>query len=458
MATAERQMTATAVPPGRRLARAIAGLQAGDIPAEVRDKARGCLADFVGCVLESADLPWSQTALAYTRLQPAGPCGVIGTDLRLGATEAAFAGGTLGHGLVREDMHVASCSHLGVVVWPALLALAEQEGDGGADLLLSGIAGYEAGAQVGRALFDAELAARIRPTGTVGAIAAAAACARFLGLSEDRTLAAIALGANMAAGVNEWPWAGGTDMVYHAGTAARAGVTAALLAREGATPSESALEGRAGLFAAYGRQDRADGIAPFAGGRFEIMEVYWKPAPACNYVQTPCQAAARIAAQGVSSGDVNRIRIESFPHAIEYPGCNYQGPFEAVLEAKMSLQYSVAAVLVTGEVAEANYRLLDNPEILRLARATTVQTDAGFTAAYPAQQGARIVATLQDGCEIAEELADVAALDLPGVLSRLHATATARLGPQGAADIAAALDNLDARGAAATLIAATVPA
>lgn len=454
MVASERQMTAAGVPPGQRLARAVSGLTAQDLPAEVREKARGCLADFIGCVLEAADLPWSRTALAYARLQPPGPCGVIGTNLRLGATEAAFANGTLGHGLVREDMHVASCSHLGVVVWPALLALAEVE-DG--DLLLAAIAGYETGAQVGRALFDAELAARIRPTGTVGAIAAAAACARFLGLDEERTLAAISLGANMAAGVNEWPWAGGTEMVYHSGTAARAGVTAALLAREGATPSATALEGRAGLFAAYGRQDRAEGIAPFDGGRFEIMEVYWKPAPACNYVQTPCQAAKRLSGEGVTAENVNAIRIESFPHAIEYPGCNYQGPFDGVLEAKMSLQYSVAAVLVTGEVSEANYRLLDHPEILRLAGATTVETDTDFTAAYPARQGARVIATLRDGREVVAELPDVVSMDLPGVLSRLGNTATQTLGARSAAAIASALGDLGKPGAATTLVAATVP-
>ncbi|MWD26541.1 MmgE/PrpD family protein [Aquicoccus sp. SCR17] len=453
----------TAEPPAtRRLARAIAGLRAEDVPAGVRDKARGCLADFVGCVLESADLPWSRSALAYARLQPPGPAGVIGTGLRLGATEAAFANGTLGHGLVREDMHVASCSHLGVVVWPALLALAEQEGDKGGDLLLAGIAGYEAGAQVGRALFDADLAARIRPTGTIGAIAAAAAGARFLGLSEDRTLAALSLAANMAGGLNEWPWAGGTEMVVHAGTAARAGVTAVLLAREGMEPSPSALEGRAGLFAAYGRRDRAERIAPFAEGHFEITEVYWKPSPACNYVQTPCQVAARLATRlaeaGLGAEAVESLRIDSFPHAVDYPGCDFAGPFSAVLEAKMSLQYSVAAVLVTGEIAEANYRMLDDPGIARLAGATTLALDDGFIAAYPGKQGARVTLTLRDGQEMAEEMADVDSVDLAGVLARLDAIATATLGAQGAAEIAAALEELDRPDAAATLVAATVPA
>lgn len=449
--------TGASLPAGRRLARAVIGLDPDVIPPEIREKASGCLADFVACVLESADLPWSETALRYAALQPKGPAGVLGTGLRLGATEAAFANGTLGHGLVREDMHVPSCSHLGVVVWPALLALAEQEGTKGSDLLLSAIAGYEAGAAVGRALFDADLAARIRPTGTIGAIAAAAAGARYLGLDEDRTLAALALGANMGAGLNEWPWAGGTEMVFHAGNAARAGVTAVLLAREGAAPSPSAIEGRAGFFAAHGRRDRLDLIRPFADGRFAISEVYWKPAPACNYVQTPCQVAARIAARGVDPTGITAIRIDSFPHAIEYPGCDFTGPFAGVLEAKMSLQYSVAAVLCSGRVEEANYRRLDDPEILRLAALTTLSSDAGFARAYPAQQGSRVIVTMKDGTTLNEEQPDIAAYDLPAVMARLEDAATRILGAKSARDISAALAKLERPGAAAALVAATMP-
>ena len=72
--------------------------------------------------------------------------------------DAAFANATLGHGLVREDMHAASICHHGVVIWPTLLALSERTPLSGATLLAAAIIGYEAGAQIGRALFTADLA------------------------------------------------------------------------------------------------------------------------------------------------------------------------------------------------------------------------------------------------------------------------------------------------------------
>lgn len=442
---------------GRLLAEAIAGLAPSDLPEAVREKARGCLADFIGCAFEGADLPWSRCVLDYAALQPAGPAGVLGQPLRLGAPEAAFVNGALGHSLVREDMHVPSCSHLGVVVWPALLALAELEKDAAGDLLVAGVTGYEAGASVGRALFDAALAARIRPTGTVGPIAAAAGGARLLGLDTERTLAAIALAANFAGGLNEWPWAGGTEVVLHAGAAARAGVTAVLLARAGMEVSETAIEGRAGLFAAYGRQERAERIAPFADGSFAIAEVYWKPAPACNYVQTPCQVALDLVRQEVGAEFVESVEIASFTHALQYPGCDHPGPFAGVMEAKMSLQFSVAAVLFTGEIGEGNYHRLDHPDILRLARATRLSLEPRYEAAYPERQGARVTVTLRDGQRLTASADDVRAVDAAAVRARLEAGARERLGADGADRVLRALDRLGRGGSSADLLAATFP-
>lgn len=425
------------------------------IPQEVIEKARACVADYVGCALEAAHLPWGRQAIAYGKLVPEGKAAVIGTELKLGSGDAAFISGALGHGLVREDMHVASCTHLGVVVWPALFALAEYADARADEFLIAGAIGYEVGARVGRALFDTELQAKIRPTGTVGAIGAAAAGARLLGLSKDQTVAAIGLAANMGSGVNEWPWVGGHEMVFHAGTAARNAVTAVLLAREGVFASPTAIEGRAGLFAAFDRRERAASIAPLSDGLWEIMSVYFKPAPACNYVQTPVQAALSVAGEGVKAEDIDTIRVASFPAAISYPGCDHAGPFPGVFEAKMSIQYAVAAVLVRGEITEANYRKLDDPAIERLARAVELSADQEFTTAYPEKQGAGVTVTLKDGREFSARLDNVRSLDGAQVFQRLMDVAKAQLDEDRAFSLRAAIDALGAGGVPANVIHAT---
>ncbi|HEX2137004.1 MAG TPA: MmgE/PrpD family protein [Microvirga sp.] len=433
---------AEATPASRRIAEFAVAADAARMPGPVLAKAGGCLTDFLGCALEARDLPWGRQVIRYAGIGPEGPATVIGTDLTVAATEAALANGTLGHGLIREDMHVASCTHMGVVVWPALLAVAELRPVSGADFVAAAVVGYEVGARVGRALFDADLAARLRPTGTVGAIGAAAAAARLLRLGVEQTMSAVGLAANTACGLNEWPWAGGNEIFFHAGVAARNAVTAVLLAEGGVFASPTAIDGRAGLFAAYGRRERAGRIEPLGDGAYEIMSVYWKPAPACNYVQTPCQAALDLVRQGVRAQDIREIRIASFRSALDYPGCNQPGPFPGVLEAKMSIQYSVAATLVRGAVEEANYAELDHGEVRRLAAATELTVDPEFEAAYPDRQGVAITVVLADGSERTARLQDVAPVDLAGVRQRFEAIAASRLGSERAAAILAAIDGL----------------
>jgi 2-methylcitrate dehydratase PrpD len=172
---------------------------------------------------------------------------LIGSPARASVAEAAFANATTAHGLVQEDMHTASVSHIGVVVWPTLLALAEVQRATGRAFVAAGVVGYQVMARVGQALITKEVAQRFRPTGLVGAVGGAAAGARLLRLSEDETVNALALAANTAGGLNEWPRSGGGEMFFHPGFAARNAVTAVLLARAGAEASESALDGPAGL-------------------------------------------------------------------------------------------------------------------------------------------------------------------------------------------------------------------
>ena len=62
----------------------------------------------------------------------------------------------------------------------------------------------------------------------------------------------------------------------------------------------------------------------------------------------------------------------------------------------MSIQYCVAATLSRGSIEEANYRLLQDPEVHRLIGVTTLEEDRGFTTAYPRIQGAEVSVTLDE--------------------------------------------------------------
>ncbi|HTB18477.1 MAG TPA: MmgE/PrpD family protein [Bryobacteraceae bacterium] len=381
----------------RRMVRAARTLTMDRLPPEAVAKVKIGLLDFLSCAFEARDLPWGCQAIRMASVAQ-GQATVIGTPLHSSPSEAAFANATLGHGLVREDMHTGAVSHLGVVIFPTLLALAQQHKASGRDFILGAISGYEVGAAVGRAILDQEMVRRFRPTGITGPLAGAIAGSLLLGLEEDATVSALGFAANATGGLNEWPYCGGDEMFFHPGFAARNAVTAVQLAALGARASESALDGRAGLFAGFNKTDCIPRVKPFSGEPLEILSVYYKPAPACNYAQSPTQAALSVALQpGFRSQAVESVLVKASAAAVGYPGCDYTGPFERILQAKMSIQYCVAATLARGVIEESNYHLLDDPEINRLAKLTQLEVDAGFTAAYPAAQGTEIFVTSQQG-------------------------------------------------------------
>lgn len=393
---------------------------------EVVEKVKIGLLDMLSCAFAARELPWGKQAIQMAS-RTTGPATVIGTPFKAATCEAAFANATLGHGLVREDMHTGAVSHLGVVIYPVLLALAQQKKASGRDFILAAVTGYEIGAAVGRVLMDPEMVRRFRPTGITGPLAGAIAGSRLMGLGEDATVSAVGLAANTTAGLNEWPYSGGDEMFFHPGFAARNAVTAVELAELGSHASETALDGPSGLFAGLGKAERVSAVTPFSGPAIEILSVYYKPAPACNYAQTACQAALSLAGE-VETGDIAAITVRASAAAVGYPGCDFAGPFERILQAKMSIQYCVAATLRRRAIEEANYHLLTDPEVVRLAGITTLETDAAFTEAYPRAQGSEVIVRLRSGEIRRQRLSDLTPATPDEIRTRFRAACGAAAG------------------------------
>ena len=426
----------------RQLARASLAVDLRSFDVDVIAKAKICLLDFLSCAFEARHHPWSRQAIDIARGIENGAT-IIGTSRLSTPGDAAFANATLGHGLVREDMHAASICHHGVVIWPTLLALSERTPLAGATLLAAAIIGYEAGAQIGRALFTADLARLYRPTGLVAPLGAALAGSYALGLGEDAATSAVSIAANTSSGLNEWPHAGGSEMYFHPAFAARNAIAAIELAEAGADASETILEGEAGLFAAYRREPAPAAIRLFAGEQPEIMAVYNKPPPACNFAQTAAQAALRAARELAKSEDIESILIRVPEAAARYPGCNSKGPYRNALHAKMSIPFSVAAVLARGAIAEDNYAQIGDPQILRLVDRTDLECDSGFTAAFPAQQGAEVVVGLRNGKTIRQRLDNVTAATSQEIRARFRQAAADVIGDKRARHLEELLDNCE---------------
>jgi len=418
------------VPIARRLAEQALAFTPDQLTQPLIEKASLCLSDFLSAAFEAADLPWSRQAAGI-----AHPCDTGTTAIALGRAvtpgDAAFANAVAGHGLVREDMHTASIAHIGVVVWPALLAFAARSASpiSGPALLSAAVLGYEAGARLGASLMTAELARLFRPTGLIGAFAAAMAVGRLAELDADQLTSALSLAANCAGGLNEWPAWGGSEMYFQAGFAARSGLAVVDLARAGGYGSPTIVEGQAGLFAAFARRPADTDIALAVKTDPAILAVFHKAVPACNFAQTPAQAALGAALQyGGPLEAITEIEVRITRAALLYPGCDSIGPFANVLKAKMSIQFAVASAIRHGAIDTRSYANLDDAQIATLLPKVRLVVDDELTAAFPAKQGAQVRILTAQGPVAVTRLEDVQAATPAMVQARFDQFAAALLG------------------------------
>lgn len=405
------------------------------LPADIVSRVRTCLADYLSAAVGGHDFAWSQQAVTLAAAE-AGASTVPGTAVRTSLSQAVFTGAVLGGSTSQMDTHPESASHPGSAIWPALLPLAEAHDVDGGELIAAALAGYEVNGRLGRAIFGGVKQFRFRPTGVLGAPAAAAACARLLRLDDDAAAAAIGIAANTACGLMEWAKVGTTEHIFHAAFAARNALTAVQLARAGTRSAPTALEGPDGLVATFGAPDRAALAVPGADDTFEIEKIQHKPAPACIFVQTPCQAALELASHPAFVPErVRSIRIRVCAPAIAYPGCDYAGVLPDIQAARMSVQFSIAAVLVHRRITVENWRDFRNPVAAALAAKSVLIDDPAFSRAFPAQQGAAIEITLDDGTVLAVKRDDLMSLGPTDIAGRLHSVAALRLGENRAAPL-----------------------
>jgi 2-methylcitrate dehydratase PrpD len=175
----------------------------------------------------------------------AGPSTAIGFGAKLAPPWAALVNGTAAHALDFDDNFDPAKAHATAVLAPAILALAEQEGSSGRECIDAYIAGLQILGRVGQGVNPAHRNRGWHATATVGAIGAAAACARLLKLDAERAGYAVSIATSMAAGfMSQF---GTMVKPIHAGLAAKAGVMAASLARAGINAGLHTLDGPTGM-------------------------------------------------------------------------------------------------------------------------------------------------------------------------------------------------------------------
>jgi 2-methylcitrate dehydratase PrpD len=260
----------------------VAASQWAALPGGLRHEAKRSLLNFVGCALGVANTP--PVGMAMRVLMPlsgADPVTVLGRTERLDPLGAAFINAIGGNLLDYDDTHLRTVIHPTAPVAPAALALAEQRGLTGADLLHAFILGAEVECRIGNAVSPGHYARGWHITSTCGVFGSAAASAKLLRLDAERTAHALGIAASQSAGTVENLPSGAKNVSV--GNAARQGMFAALLAEQGYTSAPAAIEGALGWARAMGDVPAVAEITGGLGQRWELLANTYKPYP-CGIV------------------------------------------------------------------------------------------------------------------------------------------------------------------------------
>jgi 2-methylcitrate dehydratase PrpD len=373
-----------------------------DCPAEAVDIARRAILDCLGVMLAGSIEPAARIVAEVARAEGGSPLAtVVGTPLRTGTVWAALANGTAAHALDFDDTNFAMLGHPSAPVLSAALAAGELVMADGRALVHAFLLGFEVETTMASVMNPPHYEKGFHATGTLGTMGAAAAAARLLGLDAAQTRAALAVAASQASGLKEN--FGTMTKPFHAGHAARSGVLSALLARDGFTASEQAIEGPQGYFAVLSAGKRDEQVLDSLGAPWKILEtgVAVKPYPSCACTHSIIDSALELRR-------THRIRPEQVAEVTvgvnaAVPRILIHGNPRSGLEAKFSGEFSAAAALCDGRVGIATFRddKTDDPAIRELMTRVRLVVDPEIPSDLERHMWTRVTVRLRDGREVA---------------------------------------------------------
>ena len=364
----------------RRIAQHARAIRHDTIPADIRALAMQCVLDAIGVSIAGADDELVRILAAELAAEGGREAaGIAGLALRLPPLAAALLHGTAAHALDYDDVNLTMPGHPTVAILPAVLALAEERGSSGADIITAFLAGYETACRVGATISPGHYdAVGFHATGTVGTFGAAAACAHLLGLDEAQTVHALGIAATEAAGLKSM--FGTMCKPLHAGHAARNGLLAARLAARGFTARPDSIECEQGFAATHSPDFNPEAAFTLPAGAWHIRNNLFKYHAACYLTHSGIEAARKIREGHAIRPDqiaAITLRVDQATDRV----CNIAAP-RTGLEAKFSLRLTAAMALAgheTGRLDLYNQTTVNDPELVALRDRVVIDFQQGWS-------------------------------------------------------------------------------
>ena len=369
----------------------IAGTSYSDLPEAVRVHTKYVWMDTVGAILGGSLEPQA-SALSRRFGADAGAATILGPGFpRSEPMNAALVNGTAGTFLELDEGHIPIC-HPAIYAVPALLAVGEDTGASGRQLIEALVLSYEITVRLNR---TTDFISGMHPHGSLGVVGAAVGVARLLGYDAPKIREAI----NVAACLN-----GATPRVaavegalvrnVYAGFSGHMGVLIPHLVESGLTGLRDGLSETYTHFIAGGFDPAR--MVQGLGDEYQISSNYFKIHAACRHVHAPLDALGKaLDGRRLEPQEVERVRVVGNSYMTRLARPDPENP----LAAKFSVPFAIATAIVKDGTGMQAFQqdAVDDPAARSLAQRVTVEEDSSYTAGWPSRQTCLVEVTTTTG-------------------------------------------------------------
>lgn len=391
----------TNVTPSAQLAHFAADLQYDDIPPEVMRRAEDLFVDWVGSALSGkVGRPVQAIESVAREVGPTeGRAEVLLSRRKTTSVFAAMVNAASSHFMEQDDVHNGSVFHPGAVVFPAVLALAQDRGISGKEMMTAAVAGYEVGIRVGEFLGQSHYKV-FHTTGTAGTIAAAVAAGRAINLPPEKMQHAIGSAGTQAAGLWEFLKDAANSKQLHTAKAAFDGTLSALLSEKGFSGAKQILEGAKGMGVGLSQDADPARLTDRLGERWATIETSFKFHASCRHTHPAADAFLSLMQQHQLNADqIATVTTRVHQGAIDVLG-QVDEP-KSVHQAKFSMGTVLGLLAVYGKAGVYEFNeCFREDQVQAFRRRVSMVLDPEVDTLYPQRWVGKVTITTTDGREL----------------------------------------------------------
>jgi 2-methylcitrate dehydratase len=384
-----------------KLAEFTASLKYEHVPEEARAAAKRFLFDSVGCALgglKQEDPAIYRKVLAF--LGGNAHATIIGTAEKTSLVQAALVNSLLIRVMDYNDIYwMQDPSHPSDII-PAALSVGEYMKKSGAEILTAILIAYEIEMRL------CEFAVPgVRERGwhhaTLTQFASPFAAGKLLGLDPQQLVNAAGISGSCRCTTGSVT-AGKLTMMKNTvdPLAVAAGVEAALLAKEGYTGPEHALDGKEGLMHCLGKGWDESKLVDDLGSTFRITRCGMKAHPTEALTHAPITATLDIIRKNkLRPDDIASVTVKTIARAADILSDPSKFDPQTKETADHSLPYCLAAACARGKVTPEEFteESIHDPAIRRFLARIKVTADPAYEALFPAKQPNHVLIVTTSG-------------------------------------------------------------